>query len=73
MKKCSKCGVERELILFSKRKKSKDGYNYECKLCRKEYRKNLYLKNKDRELEKSNEYNKTHKEERAISGKILPK
>ena len=38
-KRCSKCGIEKDLALgdFAKRKSSKDGYDSHCKDCRKEY------------------------------------
>ena len=36
MKTCSRCKLEKELSEFSKRKRSKDGYQYECKSCAKE-------------------------------------
>jgi hypothetical protein len=38
-KKCSKCGEWKSLSDFSKDKKAKDGYQYKCKVCVKEYRK----------------------------------
>jgi hypothetical protein len=54
MKKCSKCGeIKSKEENFSKDKKTKDGYNYVCKLCNKKYRK----ENKD----KINKYNKKYK------------
>jgi hypothetical protein len=37
MKKCSNCGIEKPLIEFHKCKPNKDGYHYQCKVCRKEY------------------------------------
>ena len=55
MKKCSKCGEEKELSEFNKRTKSKDGYNCACKICDKNYRENnkdaLREKRKQRILE----------------------
>ena len=36
MKKCSKCGIEKELTEFHKRKRSKDGRVSTCKVCRSE-------------------------------------
>ena len=38
MKKCSKCEEEKELTEFNKRKDSKDGYSYHCKICINEKR-----------------------------------
>lgn len=40
MKKCTKCGVEKELAEFTKFKRNKDGLRNRCKQCDKEYRKN---------------------------------
>ena len=37
-KVCSKCGIEKEVCEFHKGK-TKDGYQYRCKLCKKEYSK----------------------------------
>ena len=36
MKKCTKCGIEKELTEFHKHKKQKDGLRPRCKTCRKE-------------------------------------
>ena len=44
MKKCPKCKIEKFLNQFSKDKKTKDGYQYNCKACRNSY----YKENKDR-------------------------
>ena len=38
MKQCTKCKVEKELSVFSKKKASKDGRRPTCKPCDKEYR-----------------------------------
>ncbi len=37
MKKCSRCGEEKDFSGFQKRKASKDGYTASCKKCLKEY------------------------------------
>jgi hypothetical protein len=37
MKRCSKCGIEKELSEFYKNIKSADGYLQQCKCCRKNY------------------------------------
>jgi hypothetical protein len=44
MKVCSKCKQEKELDDFPKRKKSKDGYNNNCKKCEYELSKKSYYK-----------------------------
>jgi len=45
---CSKCKVDKEVILFSVRTKNKSGYNDMCKQCQSDYHKNYYPKNKDK-------------------------
>lgn len=50
-KKCSKCNLTKDISEFNKRKKSKDGYRYECKSCQKE----LYLKNREHNINKMKE------------------
>lgn len=67
MKKCYKCNIEKTLDNFGKLSNSKDGYRYDCKLCRKKYRvqnklyistkqKEYYLLNKSTLLEKNKNY-----------------
>jgi 5-methylcytosine-specific restriction endonuclease McrA len=50
MKKCSKCGEEKEATskFFHKRKACKDGFKGECKVCSKEYMKQYREVNHDR-------------------------
>jgi hypothetical protein len=43
-KRCTKCGINKPLEMFDKMSKSKDGYRWKCKSCRKKYRK----ENKDK-------------------------
>lgn len=79
MKKCIKCGIEKELEEFCKDLNTKAGYRNDCKQCKKEYdkkyrkdhkekineyRKGYYHGNKKREIEYSKQYNHDHKEER---------
>lgn len=46
MKKfCIKCGIEKDISLFDKRKTSKDGYRNDCKDCFREYRRIWSVKN----------------------------
>lgn len=58
MKTCTKCEIEKELDQFSKGKGTKDGLQYWCKECIKEYRHD----NKERLMERQKEYNKKNKE-----------
>lgn len=63
VKCCTKCNIVKELPLFVKCTRNKSGYKAICKECRKqtridksnpEYKKQWYLKNKERILEKVN-------------------
>jgi len=62
MKKCTKCGIEKELTEFHKDRRRKGGIRSNCKKCcieqKKEYRKN----NKEKILEKQKEYYENNKE-----------
>jgi len=66
-KTCCKCKIEQQICNFGKLKSNKDGYRYDCKNCRKEYRENnkisikqkqdkYYVENKDTLLKKHKEY-----------------
>jgi hypothetical protein len=50
-KKCIKCLEVKSLIEFNKNKTKKSGVASLCKLCHSEYRKEHYLKNKDKVIE----------------------
>lgn len=56
LKKCIKCLEDKELSNFSKCKAKKFGVSNVCKVCHSEYRREHYLKNKDKVLEQVNEY-----------------
>lgn len=68
MKKCTQCNEEKDISLFSKSKRSKDGKRSECKDCNKkyrdfksktnnaEYRKSYYLLNKDKIIKNNKTY-----------------
>ena len=56
VKKCSKCGIISLKSNFHKNKKSKDGLTSLCKVCKNEYNKNYYNKNRDSELERRKKY-----------------
>lgn len=49
MKICTKCLLKKDLNLFTKTKKTKDGYYASCKSCRKVY----YQENKEKIIKKS--------------------
>jgi hypothetical protein len=57
-KKCTKCGEVKSLDEFGNDKSSKDGKQFRCKICNKEYRK----KNKEKIKEYKKEYYSKNKE-----------
>ena len=54
---CCKCKIELDIIHFGKLNSSRDGYRYDCKNCRKNYREN----NKDIIKNKQHEYYNNNK------------
>ena len=58
MKKCITCKIEKELKFFNKKTSSKDGYNNECKDCRKIKRTN----NKDKINESNKKFRESNRE-----------
>jgi hypothetical protein len=72
-KRCSKCGVPKSLLEFSKSCKARDGLQHHCKLCHKDYReknksrilsnrKAYYKNNAERLREKSSLYYDSHRD-----------
>ena len=55
-KVCKKCLVDKLLSDFNKNKNTNDGLQVNCKICNKEYKKQYYIDNKDKILEKHKEY-----------------
>lgn len=53
-KKCSKCGLEKEIICFGKNLKCKNGINSYCKECKSKKDKQYRIKNKDKISVKKN-------------------
>ena len=53
---CYTCKIEKPIIDFHKKKKSKDGYHPTCKLCRKSESIVYYKNNKTKIIEKSKKY-----------------
>jgi hypothetical protein len=47
MKTCSVCKLDKPFEEFSKNARKKDGYNYDCKECHREYAKTHYKGNKE--------------------------
>lgn len=69
MKTCSDCKTERPFSDFSKRKASKDGFQFRCKYCCKKYRKdnvehikNYRKENKERQKETHRRWRKENKD-----------
>jgi hypothetical protein len=59
---CKKCGRELPLSEFYKDKSRKDGLEYRCKECKKQYK----VDNREYILEYHKQYNAEHKAERAV-------
>ena len=55
-KKCIKCNEIKSLTEFNKNVGKRDGVGSLCKLCHKEYRRNHYLKNKEKVLKQVENY-----------------
>jgi len=60
MKKCTKCGEEKELTEFSRDKRKKDGRRSSCKVCYKQY----YQANRKQIIERQKQYNQANREQR---------
>ena len=61
-KKCPTCGEVKGLDEFGKNPATKDGLNYNCRYCRKEYQKEYKAKNKERIKEYRAEYEAKNKD-----------
>lgn len=46
-KRCNKCGKRRAISKFGPSKRSKDGYDYSCRECVAEYRREYYAAHKE--------------------------
>ena len=56
MRVCNKCKINKEYSEFSKCKTRKNGYEYKCKLCYNQYKKEYFQKNKIEYNELSKKY-----------------
>ena len=65
-KKCSSCREIKELTteFFPRRKSSKDGFDSQCKACRKEYDRKRYIENSKKFRKVKTEYYHANKEAR---------
>jgi hypothetical protein len=57
LKKCTKCSLDKEIVDFSKKKASKDGFAPQCKECTRNYTKKHYNQNKDYYVDKASKQN----------------
>jgi hypothetical protein len=62
MKTCSKCGVEKELDSFHKKKSNRDGLRSCCKICHKEANKAYDLKNADKVRSRTKKYREVNRD-----------
>jgi hypothetical protein len=60
---CSRCGVEKEFSAFGKHSGNKDGLQYWCKDCKKEYEQEKSDRNREEYLEVRKSYYYAHREE----------
>jgi hypothetical protein len=65
-KKCCKCKVDKPYSAFSKDRSSKDGLQFRCKQCYKEY----VSENKDKICVVNKAYRESHKEEKSAQDKL---
>jgi hypothetical protein len=68
MKKCFKCGIEKDKDCFSKHSKRADGLQTECKECSKERSKKIY---KEKTLEHREKTRKNKKEKSLRNRKLV--
>jgi len=61
MKICKICKVEKDISLFNKKIKGKDGLNTKCKDCEREYNKNYYKLNKEYFKEHNKKWNENNR------------
>lgn len=61
---CTKCKQEKPIVEFCKNKRQKDGYDYRCKACRKEYITAYQKENSKKLREYWKNYHRNHKEKR---------
>ena len=64
MKKCSKCGIQKPLVEFSRNKSTKDGHTRQCKSCKAQYR----AQNKEKIAKRNARYYEENKEKIAKQG-----
>lgn len=55
-KKCTKCGIEKELSEFNQHKEAKDEKRCECALCQRKESKVLYIKNRENVIKRTRQW-----------------
>lgn len=60
-KKCSKCKIEKEIALFNKDMRSSTGTSSHCKECKRTEERAFYLRNREKQIERSRVYYKENK------------
>lgn len=60
-KKCSRCGYSKPLSEFNKCKTGSLGHHNHCRGCQRLARRQYYVKNREKEIEKSSKYSKSDK------------
>ena len=63
VKKCSKCGIEKDISAFGKHSGNKDGLQYWCKECKRGYEQEKSNRNREEYLTIRKEYYYTHRDE----------
>lgn len=63
MKKCNKCGLEKDTSEFRPNSRKKDGLQAYCRICDKAFQAEWYLKNKEKCIKKSKERNRKYEKE----------
>jgi len=64
MKKCTKCGIEKELDEFHKQKSAKDGHRFDCKSCAAKSKAKWYAENKEKITKSKAKWYAENKEKR---------
>ena len=63
-KVCENCGVEKSVSEYHKDKTCRFGVGPTCKECRKEYRRDHYIQNREKTMKQTLEYERNNREQR---------
>ncbi len=69
IKNCPVCFLDKDRFLFNKHNKNKDGLCYSCRECNSKYKKEYYLKNRDRLIKKTKDYSLKNKDKITVRAK----